>query len=167
MDIPAVLGGDGEEGEGGGGGAENTTPPQQQLHKSDDENNPGRPAKKDAFVLGRWGSVTRHQKEIPELSAECLGSYIAPDGKIYVGVGKVVGSGLNANDWIYVYVEPIPGKQGSDYDFYDEVTLEYMPDFTNFKSPKGRYPWREKFTKSLNELVPKLGDNGLERASES
>ncbi|KAJ0413187.1 hypothetical protein BJY00DRAFT_320021, partial [Aspergillus carlsbadensis] len=103
MDIPSVIGNDDKEEGRGGGGSENTAPPQQEQQESDDSNNPGRPAKKQAEPLGTWGSNARFQDGFPELGAEGLGSYIAPDGRIYIGVGKVVATGLNADDRIYAF----------------------------------------------------------------
>jgi hypothetical protein len=65
-----------------------------------------------------------------------MGTYIAPDGRLYVGVGKVTGIGVTPSGAIYALVKPIPGKSGGDYDFYNELTFEYMPDFTGYTAPE-------------------------------
>ncbi|KAL2837001.1 hypothetical protein BJY01DRAFT_251699 [Aspergillus pseudoustus] len=117
-----------------------------------------RPKKQGVQPIGRFSSNTLRRKlnSCPELGAESIGYYFAPGGNIYVGVGKVIATGINARDWFYVYVEPSPGKNGGDYDFYNEATLEFMPDFSSCTSPRSRFPWRDHFIKSLSELVPPL-----------
>lgn len=63
----------------------------------------------------------------PKLGTEEFGSYIAPNGQWYGGVGRVIKTGLNIKRRVYTYVEPIPGKQGGDYDFFHLATRDWMP----------------------------------------
>jgi hypothetical protein len=37
-------------------------------------------------------------------------------------------------------VEPIPDKEGGEYDFFHPVTKEYMPKFASFPTPAQVYP---------------------------
>ncbi|KAI9372353.1 hypothetical protein BJX61DRAFT_542761 [Aspergillus egyptiacus] len=68
----------------------------------------------------------------PRLGDESPGWYHAPNGKRYMGVGRVVFSGFDESDRWRVLVEPIPEKMeafGGVYRFFDVETDEDMPDF--------------------------------------
>ncbi|RDW83784.1 uncharacterized protein DSM5745_04110 [Aspergillus mulundensis] len=71
----------------------------------------------------------------PRLGTESTGVYLALDGLWYVGVGKVIAVGLNLERFEYVYVEPIPGKSGGDYDFFHPITWEWMAAFQGSPRP--------------------------------
>ncbi|KAL2797263.1 hypothetical protein BJX66DRAFT_335166 [Aspergillus keveii] len=96
-----------------------------------------------------------------ELGSEAMGTYIAPDGRLYVGVGKVTAVGRTPTGAIYALVNPIPGRVGGDYDFYDQLTFEYMPDFTGHTAHKSRFPARDHFSRTIEELAPDLNGSGL------
>jgi hypothetical protein len=94
----------------------------------------------------------------PPLGSEGWGAYIAPDGRWYVGVGRVVATGRRRNRFQgYVLVVPICGKRGGDYDFFHPVTGEYMPAFAPPITASMRWPWRTFFARGLGEIVPGFG----------
>jgi hypothetical protein len=95
---------------------------------------------------------------VPELGTEARGAYLAPDGQWYWGRGKVIAVGISDHEREYTLVEPIPGKQGGEYDFFHPVTKEYMPKFASLPTPAQVYPWRGHFKRPLSELVPGLED---------
>ncbi|RDW89921.1 uncharacterized protein DSM5745_01696 [Aspergillus mulundensis] len=68
----------------------------------------------------------------PVLGAESPGVLYAADGQWFVGVGRVVALGvtyrLSGPEHLRVYVEPVPGKSGGDYDFFHPVTREWMDE---------------------------------------
>ncbi|KAL4905220.1 hypothetical protein BDW74DRAFT_178223 [Aspergillus multicolor] len=92
---------------------------------------------------GLWfgGLQAPTHRGTPRLGGEEPGAYLAPDGQWYVGVGKVIAVGLNGNrhrtigGHRFVYVEPIPGKSGGDYDFFHPITLEWMASFAHLPRP--------------------------------
>ncbi|KAJ0415823.1 hypothetical protein BJY00DRAFT_317520 [Aspergillus carlsbadensis] len=94
----------------------------------------------------------------PELGTEARGAYLAPDGQWYRGRGKAVAFGLSDLGTHYILVEPIPGKEGGEYDFFHPATKEFMPKFPEFPTAAEVYPWREHFKKPVSELVPGLED---------
>ncbi|CEL03994.1 hypothetical protein ASPCAL05128 [Aspergillus calidoustus] len=120
-----------------------------------------RPKKDSAQPRGRNSASAARHDTFPKLGSEAMGTYFAPDGRFYIGVGKVTAIGLNHCGAIYALVKPVPGKSGGDYDFYDELTLEHMPDFTGHASSKSRFPWRDHFSKTVEELAPKFKGSGL------
>jgi hypothetical protein len=103
----------------------------------------------------------------PELGAEARGAYLAPDGQWYSGRGKAVAFGIGNYAREYTLVEPIPGKEGGEYDFFHPVTKEYMPKFPDFPTAAHIYPWREHFKRPLSELVPGLEDAFVEGEGEA
>ncbi|KAL4806386.1 hypothetical protein BDV18DRAFT_160453 [Aspergillus unguis] len=79
----------------------------------------------------RWRNLPpiRHR---PRIGEESPGRYLPPGAPlrdVYLGVGKVVKTGVTkgGKGRIYVNVEPIPGKMGSQYEFFDPWTGEDMP----------------------------------------
>ncbi|KAL3444095.1 hypothetical protein BJX65DRAFT_311235 [Aspergillus insuetus] len=95
----------------------------------------------------------------PPLGSEGWGAYIAPDGRWYVGVGRVVATGRRRNSCQgYVLVVPICGKTGGGYDFFHPVTGEYMPTFAPPITSSMKWPWRTYFARGLSEIAPGFKD---------
>jgi hypothetical protein len=109
----------------------------------------------------RYSTPAAWHDTLPKLGSEAMGTYIAPDGRLYVGVGKVIGVGRTPTGAIYALVNPIPGRVGGDYDFYDQLTFEYMPDLTGHTAHKSRFPWRDHLSRTIEELAPDLNGSGL------
>ncbi|KAL2859443.1 hypothetical protein BJX68DRAFT_261883 [Aspergillus pseudodeflectus] len=121
-----------------------------------------RPKKDGNLPSWRYSTPAARHDTFPKPGSEAMGTYIAPDERFYVALGKVTAVGLNNCGAIYALVTPIPGKSGGDYDFYDQLTFEYMPDFTGHTISKSRFPWRDYFSKTVDELAPKLkGSNSV------
>ncbi|CEN59345.1 hypothetical protein ASPCAL01797 [Aspergillus calidoustus] len=95
----------------------------------------------------------------PPLGSEGWGAFAAPDGRWYVGVGRVIATGRRRDSCHgYVLVVPISGKTGGDYDFFHPVTGEYMPTFVPPITPSMRWPWRTFFARGLSEIAPGFKD---------
>ncbi|OJJ03374.1 hypothetical protein ASPVEDRAFT_890102 [Aspergillus versicolor CBS 583.65] len=97
----------------------------------DEKNIPSAPYPFDDPQTLERGKKTDHRgRPFPcdaKLGTEDLGSYIAPNGQWYCGIGRVIKTGLNIVGDFYTYVEPIPGKQGGEYDFFHLFTDDWMP----------------------------------------
>lgn len=76
---------------------------------------------------GKKTDKCREFPRVPKLGTEDFGSYTAPNGQWYCGVGRVIQTGVNQRGYVYTYVEPIPGKHGGDYDFFHIITDDWMP----------------------------------------
>ncbi|KAL3470771.1 hypothetical protein BJX99DRAFT_263956 [Aspergillus californicus] len=106
--------------------------------------NPERPRREK--ISGDWYGRLPYPPDVehqPCLDDECVGAYIAPDGQWYVGKGKVIALGIT---WeipdvkvLHIYVEPIPGKSGGDYDFCHPVTREWMDELPSNPIPGVAY----------------------------
>ncbi|KAL3442270.1 hypothetical protein BJX65DRAFT_287067 [Aspergillus insuetus] len=105
VDIPSVICGNEEEGGGGEPEIIAPTQPQQQQHKSDDEKNLGRPTKKDALPLGRWGSVAGHQKRILSLAPKALDHTLRRTEKSTV---DIISRQSRGQGWTVSYSSPSP-----------------------------------------------------------
>ncbi|KAL4756184.1 uncharacterized protein BDW70DRAFT_164741 [Aspergillus foveolatus] len=97
--------------------------------------NKDRPRRKNqSSSLDHWyGQLPRipmMARAQPRLGQEHSGMYFAPDGQWFAGVSKVITVGLVSGypdyNVFYIFVEPIPGKSGGDYDFFHPVTREWM-----------------------------------------
>ncbi|RDW65851.1 uncharacterized protein DSM5745_09590 [Aspergillus mulundensis] len=83
------------------------------------------------IFASRWRDLPPIRRK-PEIGAEYHGRYCppsAPKRDVYVGVGKVVKTGINEKNQIWVEVEPIASKRGNlHYKFWDPWSGKEMPD---------------------------------------
>ncbi|KAL4965568.1 uncharacterized protein BDV14DRAFT_199668 [Aspergillus stella-maris] len=84
------------------------------------------------------GNAETQNNPNTRLGEEQIGAYIAPDGQWYAGAGRTVAVGTNDAMRRYIFVEPIPGKHGGDYDFFHPVTNELMRKFWALRRPGRR-----------------------------
>ncbi|RDW78632.1 uncharacterized protein DSM5745_05484 [Aspergillus mulundensis] len=105
--------------------------------------NKDRPRRPNYFKLRGWYGGYANQeinmrKAKAKLGTERLGVYFAPDGQWFVGVGKVVTIGMTTvanSNLFYIYVEPISGKSGGEYDFFHPHTCEWMDELPSNPIP--------------------------------
>ncbi|KAL4907684.1 hypothetical protein BDW74DRAFT_175464 [Aspergillus multicolor] len=91
---------------------------------------------------GKLPPMVSNEEGQPLLRVERAGAYFAPDGQWFAGVGKVITVGYirqigGSKQW-YVYMEPIPGKTGWNYDFFHPLTGEWMNKFPSNAIPVGQ-----------------------------
>ncbi|KAL4797133.1 hypothetical protein BDV19DRAFT_387668 [Aspergillus venezuelensis] len=98
--------------------------------------------RKEVLGKSRWiAGLPKTIYQDPGIGEEHAGYYLAMDGQAYVGVGKVVLVGLNEFFPKYLYVEPVQGKGGGDYDFFYPETREWMASFSGNRRPgEGGHP---------------------------
>ncbi|RDW90735.1 uncharacterized protein DSM5745_02510 [Aspergillus mulundensis] len=78
----------------------------------------------------RWYNLPAIRRQ-PNIGEEYSGRYFppnAPKRDVYLGVGKVLRTGVTKEGRIWVDVAPIPGKRGGHYTFFNPWTGKTMPD---------------------------------------
>ncbi|RDW90733.1 uncharacterized protein DSM5745_02508 [Aspergillus mulundensis] len=82
------------------------------------------PPSQRRLLPARWCNLPAIRRR-PEIGSEYPGRYCPPNAPVtdvYLGVGKVVKTGVTKEGRIWVDVVPIPGKSGGNYDFFDPWT---------------------------------------------
>ncbi|KAL4806751.1 hypothetical protein BDV18DRAFT_159921 [Aspergillus unguis] len=112
-----------------------------EMQQQENKDRPRRPLSPSPALAQFYGGLPFPIPEsgfIPDLGTEHSGVYFRPDGQWFAGVGKVVAIGrsnVTEPGDLYVFVEPIPGKSGGDYDFFHPHTMLWMDELPSNPVP--------------------------------